>query len=771
MSLSISSHKSTEIVPDCVLWAVSLLLLTTSTCFSQEIDPAYHSPEEILDELTSFAEEYPDWVAIDTIGRSTQYDLPIWMAKLSDNPHQNENEPALLFIGQVHAEELIGIEITLELMRLMLENCNAEDNLIRLHELELYFIPTANPEGLRVVFSGEDYSFRKTCRDNIGDGVFRYSRGPGHDTSGVDINRNFGLHWNRGDTLYCRENLPVYNYYRGPFPFSETETQALAGLALDQRFALSISYHSSRSGANSELIIAPWTWDDKSPPDAAAIDTVLNSIAELIPLQAGVGHYRPVHATKRNGQSQDWFYQAAGTFQYLIEAGDGIQQDSATMRGVVEDNLDAAFFLMDLAAGREVLPGFGWLTVIAVDANSSQPLSAGIYVDQLNNPLLETRRTSHLSGRFDWLVPAGSYDVSVDCPGYRSLGVEGFEIRSGEHCEIEARLEPLQQLRVSLSLIDADSEQPVFGNVSFTANRGKRSTFNICDEHLEIVLAEGFYDVEVVSPEYLPYSTTVDIHDDTEIEYRLSPVEIIHTEDFDDFGPWQRGGVGQHWATVMEDDRTVLTESPDGEYIELATCWLLIDTRIRMDTTRSTVLELIHHPYFEPGDDWGLLQVWDPFYRNWTTTSIFTGFPHGWDTTFIYLDNISPGNLHIRFKVESDSSVGEDGWWIDRLRVLQADKFYDMTEPPLIPWEFQLCTFPNPFNRTAQTVLVTPLPLTGTMAVYDVSGRQVAEIFNGSISPGTHRFILDGASWSSGQYYVLLHTGEYSRVIRLINLK
>ena len=37
--------------------------------------------------------------------------------RISDNAAIKEDEPRVLFIGQVHAEEILGIEIVLDLMK------------------------------------------------------------------------------------------------------------------------------------------------------------------------------------------------------------------------------------------------------------------------------------------------------------------------------------------------------------------------------------------------------------------------------------------------------------------------------------------------------------------------------------------------------------------------------------------------------------------------------------------------------------------------------
>ena len=62
-------------------------------------------------------EELSDWYHLDTIGYSTQESIPILAVRISDNASIKEDEPRVLFIGQVHAEEILGVEIVIDLMK------------------------------------------------------------------------------------------------------------------------------------------------------------------------------------------------------------------------------------------------------------------------------------------------------------------------------------------------------------------------------------------------------------------------------------------------------------------------------------------------------------------------------------------------------------------------------------------------------------------------------------------------------------------------------
>ena len=92
-----------------LLILISILVL--SPINGQGLDERYHSVVEIntlLDSLDQL-EELNGWFRVDTIGFSTQEQIPILAVKISDNVNLKEDEPQVLFVGQVHAEEVLGV--------------------------------------------------------------------------------------------------------------------------------------------------------------------------------------------------------------------------------------------------------------------------------------------------------------------------------------------------------------------------------------------------------------------------------------------------------------------------------------------------------------------------------------------------------------------------------------------------------------------------------------------------------------------------------------
>ncbi|MFV1968920.1 MAG: T9SS type A sorting domain-containing protein, partial [Pirellulaceae bacterium] len=74
-----------------------------------------------------------------------------------------------------------------------------------------------------------------------------------------------------------------------------------------------------------------------------------------------------------------------------------------------------------------------------------------------------------------------------------------------------------------------------------------------------------------------------------------------------------------------------------------------------------------------------------------------------------------------------------------------------------VPTEFALsAAYPNPFNPTTNFNLDVARSDYFSIRVFDVTGRLVATLLEGTISPGRHRLTFDGAGLPSGIYFIKL---------------
>ena len=89
-----------------------------------------------------------------------------------------------------------------------------------------------------------------------------------------------------------------------------------------------------------------------------------------------------------------------------------------------------------------------------------------------------------------------------------------------------------------------------------------------------------------------------------------------------------------------------------------------------------------------------------------------------------------------------------------------------------IPLDYSLFqNHPNPFNSV--TKLTFDLPKAGdvSLIIYDIQGREVARLFDGFYSAGTHETIFDGSQLSSGIYFACLKDEGFSQTRKILLVK
>ncbi len=80
--------------------------------------------------------------------------------------------------------------------------------------------------------------------------------------------------------------------------------------------------------------------------------------------------------------------------------------------------------------------------------------------------------------------------------------------------------------------------------------------------------------------------------------------------------------------------------------------------------------------------------------------------------------------------------------------------------------------YPNPFNPVTTISVTLPRPASLTVQVFDIQGRVVATLADGSFAAGTHALTFDGSSLASGIYFVRATVpGHLSQIRKMTLLK
>ncbi|HEY3386143.1 MAG TPA: M14 family zinc carboxypeptidase [Saprospiraceae bacterium] len=277
----------------------------------------FFSLPQLLDQLDVMQFLYPNLISVrKPIGNfKTWQNNSIYVVKISDKPEIDENEPEVLYTGLHHARELISVSQTIYYMWYLLENYD-KDPMIKqiLDNTELYFVPVVNPDGMNYNMAGYDptedvftRNHRKNMRDNDGNGSFE------PEIDGVDLNRNYGHKW--GHDEEGSSGFEGSDTYRGPYAFSEPETQAIASLCNTHDFQFALNHH-----AYGNLLVYPWGYNNSHTPDSVLYTSYGELLTQLNRFVYGTGMQTVGYIT--NGDSDDWMYGAKGIYAMTPEVGD-----------------------------------------------------------------------------------------------------------------------------------------------------------------------------------------------------------------------------------------------------------------------------------------------------------------------------------------------------------------------------------------------------------------------------------------------------------------
>ncbi len=252
----------------------------------------YHTYAEMETVLTDLATTYPTLASLGSIGTSIE-GRTIYVLKISDNVATDESEPEVLIMGNLHAREIMTVDLTLRFAVYLLDHYISDPTVANLVDnREIFILPMLNPDGHVYVENnhiGIHWSewWRKNRRDN-GDGSF-----------GVDLNRNFGYEWGYDDI--GSSPTPSWITYRGTGPFSEPETQVIRDFCATREFVVGFSYHSY-----GELLLFPWGYDYFYTPDHDLFLALGDSLASTNGYFVGNAAMGAIYTV--NGDSDDWAY-------------------------------------------------------------------------------------------------------------------------------------------------------------------------------------------------------------------------------------------------------------------------------------------------------------------------------------------------------------------------------------------------------------------------------------------------------------------------------
>lgn len=200
----------------------------------EEFVEDYHNYDAMTAELQRLADSYPSIAKLESAGRSVQ-GRELWTLKISDNVEENEAEPNLLYIANMHGDEVVGRELMIYLSRLLTGDYEASERIRSLVDnAQIFIMPSMNPDG-----------FERRSRYNA---------------NNSDLNRNFP------DFTSDPRDVPGNR---------QPETKAVMDLHTRQHFTHALNFHGGDVCFN-----MPWdTKANRRAGDKFGDDALMSSLA------------------------------------------------------------------------------------------------------------------------------------------------------------------------------------------------------------------------------------------------------------------------------------------------------------------------------------------------------------------------------------------------------------------------------------------------------------------------------------------------------------
>jgi len=672
--------------------------------------PCYRTVEETLADGAALAAAHPDlaeWIDIGdswekaTPGGILGYDLMVLRLTNTTNGIPSADKPRLWVMGGVHSRELVSPETAMRFGEYLLATYDLDPDVTWLldhHEVHLMLI--TNPDGRKHAETGAWW--RKNTNENY--------CGPTSSDRGADLNRNFDFYWG---CCGGSSGFECDTDYRGPSPASEPETQAvqdwitatfpdwrnddLTSPAPDDATGIFIDVHSSGGD-----VLTAFGHQDPPAPNDTQILRLARKFSNFTGYYARLGSIYSV-----DGATKDWGYGRMGMPAFTFELGTEFFQDCASFESTIyPDNLQALLYAARAvrapytqSSGPEVMspnalpsapnPGETVTVTSIVDdtrfgpGETSPPASveaisaAELFVDvppwQAGAVAIPM---SAADGAFDSSIETvtGSFSSAGLADGRHTIFLRGQD-SAGYWGTVRAVsvwvLDPSTAAHIAGMLTDAVTGLPVEGTITagaFSAVSGPATG------SYDLMLPAGTYEVSASAAGYgteTAAGVVADAGSTTILDFALNPFQTLMEDDVEGGNVgWTAAG---QWAITSEASSSPThswTDSPGGEYGDN---WDYSLTSPVLDLTDvvGVVVEFSHIHALETGYDYGYVEISTDGGSTWTTVASFNGFQTAsWDRVVLEIPALDDApNARVRFRIDTDVSVTEDGWHIDDIVV------------------------------------------------------------------------------------------------------
>jgi carboxypeptidase T len=318
------------------------LLLVPSTALAADFPAGregYHTYAEVGAAAKAVQDAHPTIAKRFSLGKSYQ-GREIWAMKISDNVGTDEAEAEVLYEGGHHADEHMGVEMALKIMRWLVDGYGTDTRITNIvNSREIWIVFLVNPDGAEYdIAGGKFHRWRKNRQPT-----------PGTSYIGTDLNRNYGYRWGGGGRTSTN---PAAITYRGTKAFSTPEARAVRDFLASrvvggrQQIRVAISFHET-----GRLVMWPYGYTMSDiPSDMTRADH--DALVHIGKQMAASNGYRPQQASDlyiTSGTTRDFMYGMYRTFSYTFEMSVVDYPDDSLIASETGRNKNAILYLAERA--------------------------------------------------------------------------------------------------------------------------------------------------------------------------------------------------------------------------------------------------------------------------------------------------------------------------------------------------------------------------------------------------------------------------------------
>ncbi len=662
----------------------------------------FYKYQDMLDALDSMVALYPNLISARApiFTFQTHEGRPIYHVKISDNPNSEEAPTEPNVLYSAIHHAREPLSMTQTIYFMWYLLENYATN------EEVKFL-VDNTQMFFVPCLNPDGYIENESNDPSGFGMHRKNKAPvGSTNPGVDLNRNYSYGWGTTGVSFNQNS----DTYPGSGPFSEPETQAMKWLVETHGFKLA-----SNSHTYGDLILHP-------------VGTTDAEFADHHDFFQEYTNHMAVH-NGYQAQKSSGLYPASGDsddYMYKVDIGVG--------------NKDTVF-----ATTPEVGDAF-W------------PSQAGI-VPTCIEMIHPNMVMSHLAHKY--------YVTTDEDPGTLAS-------MTGDFTHDVKRL-GFQDGTVTVSAEPLLNIQSVGAPIPYTlAHRAE--TLGTISYVLDPAINFGDEVKYVLTTDYGGWA-----HRDT-ITKTFGAMTLQYSEDASSTANWSGT-----WSTTNQEfvsPSTSFTDSPNANYSNNSSRTYEFNQDV--DLTNATSAGVNFHAKWEIESDYDYAQFqvstdggssWIGQCGNYTVLGtdangsvqpdnepVYEGFQSSWVEEEISLSDYLGQVIRVRFILEADGGVREDGFYFDDFQV-SFNEDTTGSGANLVEHAFDVKTIPNPANNQAY-ISLSKVVADGAMKIYNQSGQLIHER---NITEQTNKLVVNTAEFAQGVYLVFVEeNGVAVKPVKLV---